>query len=314
MMKWNFQRLFYKLIIIILEFFSKYYLSLNFKDKVPCKNDFKLIESYKEEINCAIIIQGPLVGVNSFTYETLKLYKHLYPKSLIVLSTWQNENESQLNRINKLGITVLKNEPPFLKGTSNINLQLESVKSALRYINKKSNIEYVLKTRTDQRITRQMNFLGFFKSLIREFPLNKMELINERLVICSLNTFLNRIYGVSDMIMFGGIREMNLYWNIPNQNEIIKAEEFDFRYFVKNNIAEGYLVSSFMEKLNYSPKWTITDGLSFIKKYFIVVDKEQLDLFWFKYERWIENNSINARNTNNEIELRFSDWINIKQF
>ena len=40
----------------------------------------------------AIMLQGPIVKENDFTYETIKLYQNNFPNAKIILSTWRNES------------------------------------------------------------------------------------------------------------------------------------------------------------------------------------------------------------------------------
>ena len=54
----------------------------------------------------AIIIQGPILDNSNFIYETIKIYKKTFPKSLIILSTWDDEIE-KLKKIKKLKIKLI---------------------------------------------------------------------------------------------------------------------------------------------------------------------------------------------------------------
>ena len=54
----------------------------------------------------AIIIQGPVLDNSNFIYETIKIYKKTFPKSLIILSTWDDEIE-KLKEIKKLQIKLI---------------------------------------------------------------------------------------------------------------------------------------------------------------------------------------------------------------
>ena len=47
----------------------------------------------------AIIIQGAIDDSN-FVEETLKIYDKIFPNSVIILSTWENENIKNLNNLN----------------------------------------------------------------------------------------------------------------------------------------------------------------------------------------------------------------------
>ncbi len=84
----------------------------------------------------AIIIQGSLKGISEFTQQTIELYIKLFKNSEIVLSTWENEIHSfpvkkYSDKIKIIVNNIPKNEP------HNINLQLISTNSALKYVKKK---------------------------------------------------------------------------------------------------------------------------------------------------------------------------------
>ena len=54
----------------------------------------------------AIIIQGPLLKKNNFTIETVKLYKKIFSNYLIILSTWEDEDQEYLSEIKKENILI----------------------------------------------------------------------------------------------------------------------------------------------------------------------------------------------------------------
>jgi hypothetical protein len=105
---------------------------------------------------------------------------------------------------------------------------------------------------------------------------------------------------------------MQLYWNIPLESEFQQNVSLnaDPVYFIANKQAEGYLVNHFFEALGFTPQWTLADSDLFIANFFCVVDKEQLDLFWLKYERFIETISFHRKNdAQNWERFEFTDWL-----
>lgn len=310
---WYLKKTILKTVLIYLEKLIPFYLSVKLRDKKLIESCLNTYDRYLEQKEVAILIQGPLVLKDEFTYQTLKLYHHIYPSVLILYSTWSNQDQNQMDKIKKLGVKVIINEKPLFAGTQNINLQIKSTAEALDYLCKETDVKYVLKTRSDQRISRRINFLGLFRSLLASYPISINDNIRERLIISGLNSFQIRLYGISDMLMFGNIHDMLAYWQITQQSEEVVLIESNPKYFIKNNIAEGYLVNSFFKTVDYEPKWTQEDSDSFIKKYFLIIEKEQIDLFWFKYERWFDNYVFCEENFMERKELNFSDWINIKE-
>ncbi len=80
-----------------------------------------------------IILQGNICYKYNFTYETIKLYKKMYPNSIIILSTWNNEKKELVNEIKELGVYVIESELPTNNGHSNINYQLKSTIEAIKF-------------------------------------------------------------------------------------------------------------------------------------------------------------------------------------
>ena len=77
----------------------------------------KLAENFNLESTCkinekiAIIIQGPIKEKFNFLKNTLDIYKKIFKNSLIIISTWENENIDLINS--------LKNENTFSYSAKN---------------------------------------------------------------------------------------------------------------------------------------------------------------------------------------------------
>jgi hypothetical protein len=238
-------------------------------------------------------------------------YRQLYPNVRIILSTWIDE-KTKINedRLKDLSVDSLFNEIPTYRGVSNINLQLVSTQSGIKLASDLG-VKYILKTRTDQRVCKSIDFLGHMQNLQQNFPMAH-DVLSSRLVIASTNSFKSRLYGITDMFMFGQMTDMQLYWKIPLESEFQPNVPLnaDPVYFIANKQAEGYLVNHFFESLSFIPQWTFEDSQLFVANFFCVVDKEQLDLFWLKYERFIETISFHRKNdAQNWERFEFVDWL-----
>jgi hypothetical protein len=241
--------------------------------------------SYKEiGNNIVILMQGPVIKKAGFTYETLKLYRKIYPNIRIILSTWDNTDTKLLDGISKLNISVITSKLPMIPGDSNINFQLKSTIAGLEYL-KDFNIKYVLKTRTDQRIYSTSNYLLFMGKILEAFPIKK-EYLQKRLLVSNLNMFRRRKYCISDMFMFGTLDDMKLFWNLPLQEEILIEDRN--KEFFENNLAEAYLINWFFRNMRFVPRNTMEDSDKFLKEYFYIIDKNVIDLFWYKYNHTFE--------------------------
>jgi hypothetical protein len=232
----------------------------------------------------AIIMQGPVIKKAGFTFETLKLYRKVYPGIKIILSTWNNTDKAVLEEISKLNIHILTSELPDFPGDSNMNYQLKSTISGLQILDE-NKVKYVLKTRTDQRIFTASDYLKFMAMTLESFPV-KSAYLKKRLIVSNLNMFRHRKYIVSDMFMFGTLSDMKLFWDIPFQEkEMIEDKN---KEFYENKLAEAYLIDYFFRNTGFIPEKTLEDSDRFLGKNFYILDKNVIDLYWYKYNHSYE--------------------------
>ena len=78
------------------------------------------------------MLQGPVITTHDYTLETIKIYKKIFPKSHIILSTWQDENTEYLKKINSDDCIIIQNKKPDFSGSSNINLQIASSNAGIK--------------------------------------------------------------------------------------------------------------------------------------------------------------------------------------
>ncbi len=285
-----------------------------YSNKVNITSD-KLVNYPK----CYIVIQGPIIIEKDFTLETIKIYKKLYPKTKIILSTWKDTDTKYLKKIQsalkieKGNIYLILNKSPDYPGISNINLQTTSAYNGIKKA-KELGAEYVVKTRTDQRMYG-INNIEFLYNLIKCFPVKTGYKQKERIITMSLDTFKYRWYGASDMFNFGNIDDMLVYWGI----ELEDKEYFENRKKVNNDnkltkfpICETKLVLNFLKKIGRKTKWTFEDSLQSYANHFCVVDQEDLDLYWYKYARLSEKKHFYSyEKISKKYELSFKEWINL---
>jgi hypothetical protein len=296
-----------------IEFFFTYFLSLKTR-KVNFSDDYliKYYDVYSDiDDEFAIIMQGPLIIEKNFTYNTLKLYRYKYPRIRIVLSTWLGQDREVIVSIRKLGVNVIENEMPANRGIVNVNLQIFSTKAAIIEL-KKFNVNYILKVRSDQRNCINSDFLSYMRNLQIAFPLRESSLIS-RLIIISANTFRSRLYGITDMLMFGHINDMEKFWCIPLEgNDLISFRYPEPTNYIKNEVGEGYLIKHFFKSTGFIPNWSSENSLEFIIKYFCIIDNDQLDFFWLKYDRYFESFDFHrVKDHINWERINFIDWVKV---
>ena len=302
---------------IIINFIGKYYLITRKRD-----NKFTTLHKrpkYSDECNTwsdelislpkiGIIIQGPLIKMDDFTLETVKIYKKLFKSSLIILSTWEDENNNYLERIRAEGIEILQNKYPKNRGISNVNLQLISSLNGIKIAEEKG-VEYILKTRTDQRIYSP-NSLEYFLNLLEQFPV-KNKIQKQRIIGVSLNTFKYRLYGLSDMTIFGNVKDMLLYWGANLDNRTDQKPTTNSFEYAKERYCEIYFVTEFLKKIGTKPLWTLKDSWNIFAKHFCVVDQQDIDLYWYKYKKYKEYRYLRYDGIHTDKEMTFLEWFNL---
>lgn len=272
---------------------------------------------------CAIVIQGPLVHDKNFTLETVKIYRDNFPKALIIVSTWNDENYDYAAEIKAGGADeVLLNEKPSYGGLGNINYQLVSSAAGMNKA-KELGAEYAAKTRADQRIYSP-NFLEFFYNLARVFPVAPTYKQKDRVITMSLDTFKNRIYQISDMLVFGHIDDLLIYWGLPLETKEYaaakKTEENKAAAGQREKISEGEfpvseqeLTANFLKKVGRNLVWTYEDSRRALAEHFCVADQDAIDIYWYKYARLTERRHYyyNRDNFWDKHEVSFADWLNL---
>lgn len=237
--------------------------------------------------DAGIVLQGPLMLEDDFTLETTRLYRKLYPDTPIVVSTWKASNESEKKTLSIMkdeGILIVESELPKNPGVTNINFQRYNTGKGIEKI-KELGCKYVWKTRTDQRFYAN-NLITFFNHLLNKFPLRIETNATDRLIACSTGTFSNRLYNISDLMMYGNVEDVyRFFW--PEEDERPKADIIcdmeDILGYCKKRPGEIYFTSHYIEQCGHKLKWTLEDSDYYRQELFIVLDSESLDQFWPKY-------------------------------
>ncbi|MBK86639.1 MAG: hypothetical protein CMC86_05525 [Flavobacteriaceae bacterium] len=260
-----------------------------------------IMNSYDINEKVAIIIQGNIIADKNFLLQTIHNYRKMFPNVLIVISIWVDSDKKVIEKIKKIkNIKIIINDYPKFSGIKNINLQIISTVNALNYL-KENNFKYALKTRTDQIIyQRNSNYLMRFIEIITE---NSKDLspLKSKLIFSTMNSFKDRYYSISDMLMFGLIDDLLVYWNCDLDTKKIKdiKVESNNLNFMRQGTAEGYLLLKFMDNIDYVPKWSDECSNFFIRNYFHPIDYEYLEQFWYKNNWHIDygtryNNTFNG--------------------
>jgi hypothetical protein len=266
---------------------------------------FRYINKHKY----AIVVQGPMISDSDFTLNSLYLYRKNFPDAIIILSTWPIQDDI-INHCQNNNIIVIQNIMPLNPGISNINLQILTTRAGIEKAQELGAI-YVLKTRTDQRLYHP-SLLDYLYNLVISFPVtNKYKNQTSRIVGISLNSYKWRLYGLSDMFLYGHISDMIKYWCIPLDERTDALEERKnagqtWLEFSLWRVCEVYLCSHFLTSLGRKLSFTLKDSLYAYKDHFIIVDHYSIGLYWHKYSL------ISDRYLYRDMpypELGFNDWM-----
>lgn len=235
--------------------------------------------------NTGILVQGPLLEKNEFTVETVRYYRSIYPTVPIVVSTWFGSPARQLRQLELLGIHVVQSEPPSWRGPANMNLQAVSTRNGLDRV-QELGCAYAVKTRSDQRMYTP-HLLEKLQHLLRAFPMGEgVRLQRERIVVGSLNTFVFRMYGPSDMFMMGHVEDLMRYWpDRVSERPDVQANMDSLEGFSRARIAEVGFCTDFLEATGWHLEWTIRDSWRALGQRFIILGNDELDIYWPKYTR-----------------------------
>jgi len=293
----------------VLDFTKNNYISYIIRPKKV--KDIVSQEKLYEESDTAIIIQGSLFGITDFVSETIDLYLKNFKNSKIILSTWKDNLSKKINYKYKDRIIVIENEKP-KKNIFNTNLQIISTYNALKCA-KKLNLSYCLKTRTDCRIYNT-NAINHLKNLQRLFPIEKsFKNLNKRIISCSVDTRKFRVYGLSDILLFGDTNNLLNYFKNEMYEESLKKDFGNYPCIIKETavINEIFLCARFLKSLGLDLDWTLEDWWKKCGDIFCIVDPSSIDFFWFKYHWQYEQRFLNNYTTNYSQALNFSDWLNL---
>jgi len=286
------------------------YFSYSLKPKNS--SDFNLVTTSKYKKNkYAIILQGPIGGESDFLYETVKIYKKIFPNCKIILSTWNNESPNIIEKLKKEDIEILLNKMPENNGNGNLNLQLKSTYEGIK-LSKTFESDFVLKTRTDCRIMKP-NTLDYLKSLMDNFPVKENSIVNGRLIANSIATCKYRIYGLTDICVFGTIKDVERFFFYENEEDMIKKYKFpDNKLINETHIkAEILLTARYLIKIGHELQWTLEDWWLALKKYFCVVSSSEIDFFWKKYEWQYEQKLSRSYSEKSNRLIEHSDWLSL---
>lgn len=250
----------------------------------------------------AIVLQGPPAFDDDFTYESILLYKKIFPGVKIILSTWRNIDNSYIEKVKKVDCYVVLNDLPQKTGRGNVNYQVKSSRTGILKA-KELGCRYVIKSRTDQRIYNS-SLCNFIEALLTKFPSN-IPNQKKRIVILQGSTgcmFLP--YYIADFFYAGSVEDMlKLFdeyeedkYNFKNRDEI---DRYDLQCYENNPLGkalhccapQNIIMEKYASEIGYIPDYTVKQYWDFVRDGLIGITVEQIGLFWRKYTSNIFENS-----------------------
>jgi len=294
-----------------LDFSIDNYLTFHLRPKKI--DNYNLISTDNIKSKFAIIIQGQIGSMYDFLSETLKVYNKIFPDTLIIISTWDDENKEKISRLKNKNTHIIFNELLNYKSPGNTDNQIISTYNALTYA-KSTGIEYCIKQRPDFRVNKN-NIKTFLMSLIKNFPLKERhKLIKSRIIITSLGTLKYRLFSASDFYLFGHIDDLIMYFDKESYLDGIQKYNFGDLPCFKNDtpiISEIFLCVRYLIKIENKIQFNLDEWWSTLKKFYCVVDASSLDLFWLKYD-WEYEYRFTKNYANHFSRIvEFSDWLTL---
>ncbi len=264
----------------------------------------------KSTSKTAIVLEGRLIAEQNFTIETVRVYKKHFPSTIIIVSTDIGSDPTIISELKAEGVKVIENEKPSIAGIGNINFQLVPTLSGLEAA-KLAGAEFVYKTRCDQRMYG-VNINEFLLNLIHAFPVAPGFKQKYRIIASSFLTLKYVPYLVTDMFQFGHIDDMIEYWSAAHDTRSAPAKPIlTVQDVMDARIAESYLASEFLTRIGRSVSWSIEDSWQAYADHFCIVDRETLDLYWYKYDSYKEYRMKDYSGVSNSHLLTFAEWFNL---
>lgn len=212
------------------------------------------------EEKIGVVVQGPIN--KQFTQKICSFITNTYPNVKVVLSTWEGEVTDQFDAIKSLNFKIIKKPMPANAGPSNINLQIVSTISGVKFL-EQMGCTHILKMRTDTFLSdpQFLNYLIWMNS----------KGSSNALVFSSFNSFLFRLFSVTDQVMFGNVENMLLYWDI----QLESSSKFD-------EFPEKYLFKGYLKLKGFEPVDTFESYLDALRNFAVIADHEQLGQVWNK--------------------------------
>ena len=234
----------------------------------------------------AIVVQGP---TTADTETSLASLRRLYPREIIVLSTWQDTDTALRARLAGYCNAVVLSAPPRSPGGSNRNYQIVSTNAGLARARELGALT-VIKMRTDTCLMSPHLF-ALYRLLEAQYDRGAAQANGLAGRIFVPQTYTKKYFPchVSDIVMLGHAGDLARYWNVPLDERPLAPEDFSWgrqsleRIGTEGLLPECYLGWRFAEGLGLADRSApLAAYWRLLRDYFVVVDDAWFDLYWLK--------------------------------
>ena len=114
--------------------------------------------------------------------------------------------------------------------------------------------------------------------------------------------------------MFGETNDLLVYFDKQFYEESLSIMGIKKENILKNNtpvVAEIFLCSRFIGKIENDIKWDLDNWWRCLKDYFCIIDNSSLDLFWYKYDWDYEFRFSRTYSDKFARAIDFQDWLSL---
>lgn len=270
---------------------SNCYVTYNLQPKVVEDMDSHLIYRGNSTEEFCIVMQGPLLYRDDFTLETVRYYGRVFPGVLVIISTWENELDDYIQKLrSEKNCVVILNKHPNKPGGGNVNYQCVSSRKGMLEA-KKFDKKYVLKSRTDMRITMP-GVLEMLYQYLKMYPISEEKNKKQKFRLILFGVYLFHPYQAGDFFCFGETNDLINYYNIDCElsaaptvgaNTMID-NKWTYRMLFESPQGENAINIHYFSKMNGKVECELEEWWKVISEYIIALPLSFLNPIWLKYD------------------------------
>lgn len=243
--------------------------------KVPSKDPLS-----EDANNTGIVVQG--LFEDDLTIPLIRRFRELYPKTKLVLSTWDTTSEAALEYVRQFVDEIVLLPDLENPGHHNRNRQSFTTQEGLKVI-KALGCTHALKVRSDVLICEDA-FLKPLSDLWARYPVGSSTSAKGRIIVPESYSRLAMPLHPSDMIMFGHVDDLLKFWDTGNNStkKDLPFTETIWDYCIGGAVPEVEFTMKYCMALDGEIPEDYQASLEWLCDHFLFIDDEALDVFWPK--------------------------------